>query len=194
VQILCNLRNVKSFLCVFPSDILPHLISRSDTVIINAAPHTEKGSHWLAIHFEAKTSSAYYFDSYGISSLVPTIVAFLKRNCTVRFYNTVQLQGLTSTVCGQYCCLFALYMDRGYTPKQFVGRFSANIADWQIKKLFSFEFGPLRKIPRGGQCSLSINQKVSTNDYFVIFNSYVNRYGGSHGLRVSDRGEWRNRR
>jgi hypothetical protein len=125
LQILCNLRDVKSFLGVFPSDILPNSIVRSGTVIVNADPHTEKGSHWLAIHFEPKASSAYYFDSYGTSPIVPAIHAFLKRNCTVWVHNTVQLQGLTSRVCGQYCCLFALYMDQAYTPKQFVGLFNA---------------------------------------------------------------------
>jgi len=69
VQILCTLQNVKSFLGVFPSDLLPHSIARSVTVIINADPHTEKGSHWLAIHFEPKASSAYYFETYDISPL-----------------------------------------------------------------------------------------------------------------------------
>jgi len=113
VQILCTLRNVKSFLGVYPSDLLPHSITQSGTIIINADSRTEKGSHWLAIHFEPKASTAYYIDSYGISPLVPAIHPFLRRYCTFWVYNTVQLQGLTSTVCGHYCCLFALYMDRG---------------------------------------------------------------------------------
>jgi len=140
VQILCTMRNAESFLGVYPSDLLPHSVAQSGTVIINADPHTEKVSHWLAIHFEHKASSAYYFDSYGISPLVPAIHAFLRRNCTVWVYNTVQLQGLTSTVCGHYCCIFSLYMDRGYTQKQFVGLFNSKMADRQFKKLFSSEF------------------------------------------------------
>ena len=152
VQILCTLRNVKSFFSVFPSDILPNSITRDGTVIINAETHTEKGSHWLAIHFEPKASSAYYFDTYGFSPIIPSIQAFIRHNCTVCVYNTVQLQGLTSTVCGQYCCLFAVYMGKGYTPKQFVGLFNADIADRQIKILFSLEFGMLQKNQRGGQC------------------------------------------
>ena len=131
MQILCTLRNVKSFLGVYPSDLLPHSIVQSFTVIINAEPHTEKGSQWLVIHFEPKASSAYYFDSYGIP-LVPAIHAFLRRNCTVWFYNTVQLQGLTSTVCSHYRCIFALYVDRGYTPKQFVG---LSTLTWLTRKL-----------------------------------------------------------
>ena len=115
VQVQCTLQNVKPFLGVFPSNLLPHSISQSGSVIINADPHTERGSHWLAIHFEPTSSSAYYFDSYGIFPIIPTIQEFLKLNCTVWDYNATQPYGLTSTVCGQYCCLFALYMDRGYT-------------------------------------------------------------------------------
>jgi len=116
VQILCTLRNVKWFLRVFLSDLLPQSITRSGSIIINTEPHTETGSHWLAIHFKPRSSIAYYFDSYGIFPIIPTIHAFLRRNCNVWDYNTLQLQGLTCTVCGQYCCLFVLYMDRGYTP------------------------------------------------------------------------------
>jgi hypothetical protein len=46
--------------------------------------------------------------------------------------------------------LFALYTDRGYTPKQFVSLFEPGTADGQINRLFSLEFGPPHKIPRGG--------------------------------------------
>ena len=83
VEIQCTLQNVKSFIGVFPSDLLPNSISRSGSVIINTDPHTERGSHWLAIHFETRSSRAYYFDSYGIFPIIPTILDFLKRNCTV---------------------------------------------------------------------------------------------------------------
>jgi len=54
LQILCTLRDEKVFLGVFPSDILQNWITRSGTVIINAGTHTEKSSHWLAIHFETR--------------------------------------------------------------------------------------------------------------------------------------------
>ena len=83
VQILCTLRNITSLLGVYPSDLLQRPIARSGTVINNADPQTKKGSHWLEIHLEPKDSSTYYFDSYVISLLVPTIHAFLRRNCNV---------------------------------------------------------------------------------------------------------------
>jgi len=154
-QILCSLKKVKSFLSVIPSDLLPHSIRQSCTVIINADPHTEKGSHWLAVHFRPKSSSSYNFDSYGIVLLVPDIQAFMRCKCTVADYNKRQLQGLTSTVCGNYCCLFALYMDLGYTTQQFVGLIDERDADAQTERLLESEFGPLPLLLlRGwGQCS-----------------------------------------
>ena len=115
------------------SDLLPISISRCGTVIINTDPHTEKGSHWLGIHLEPRSSSSYYFDSYDILPIIPNIRDFLKRNCAFWYHKSTQLQGLMSTVCGHYCCIFALYMDRGFTPKQFVGLFNNKIADKQTK-------------------------------------------------------------
>jgi len=81
VQILCTLRDVSSFLDVLPSDFLPQSITRTSTDIVNADPHTEGSSNWLAVLFRNKSSSAYYFDSYGIVPLEPSIQAFIKRSC-----------------------------------------------------------------------------------------------------------------
>jgi len=73
VQVLCTLRDTSSFLDVFGSDLLPQSITRTSTVIINADLHAEGVSHWLGVHFRPKSSSAFYFDSYGIVPLVPII-------------------------------------------------------------------------------------------------------------------------
>jgi len=98
VQILCTLRYVTSFLDVFPSHLLPQSITQTSTVIVNADPHTEGGSHCLAVHFRLKSSSAYHFDSYGILPLLPSFQAFIKRNSKAWGYNRRQLQGLTTDV------------------------------------------------------------------------------------------------
>jgi hypothetical protein len=50
MQILCTLRNVKSFIGVFPSDIIPRSVTQSVCLILNTDPHTQKGSHWLAVY------------------------------------------------------------------------------------------------------------------------------------------------
>ena len=140
LQILCTLRNVNSFLDVYASDILPRSITKTCTSIVNADPHTEGGSHWLAVHFRPKSLYAYYFDSYGIVPFVPDILAFVTRNCTTWDRNNRTLQSLTSDVCGKYCCLLALYMDRGYTPQQFVALFG-DAKDRQVEEMFTAEFG-----------------------------------------------------
>jgi hypothetical protein len=113
MQISCALKNVKSFMGAFPSDLLPHSITMPTTVIVNTDNHTEPGAHWLAIRLEHRCSTAFYFDSYGLAPDIPDIQSFLRRNCRVMNYNTTQLQDPLSTVCGKYCFLFALYMDRG---------------------------------------------------------------------------------
>jgi len=92
-------------------------------------------------------------DSFGLSPNVPDMQIFLRRNCTVINYNTVQLQGPMSTACGKYCCLLALNTDRGYTGQQFVGLFTpGQHADLQVERLFVSEFGAL---PGGGMCCTS---------------------------------------
>jgi len=156
VQILCALRDVSSFLDVFPSDLLPQSITRTFTVIVNADPHTEERSHWLGVHFRPKSSSADYFDSYGIVPLVHSIQGFINRNCATWDYNRRQLHGLTTDVCGKYCCLFSLYMDRGYTPQEFTSLFdTCNHADQQVERLFTTEFGAQMSRGGWGQCCRS---------------------------------------
>ena len=152
-QSMCCLRSVVSFLGVFPSDLLPQQpITRSGTLIVNTDPHTESGSHWLAIYLQSRSNSSFYFDSYGLPPFIPSIQSFIHRNNIVQNYNTIPLQGPTSTVCGMYCCLFALYKDRGYTPTQFVGLLTTASADRVVSDMFASEFGPLRGLSRGGHC------------------------------------------
>jgi hypothetical protein len=74
--------NVKSFLGAFPSDMLPHSITQPSIVIVNIDAHTQSGTHWLAIRLEPTSSTAFYFDSYGLSPQIPDIQLFLRRNCT----------------------------------------------------------------------------------------------------------------
>jgi len=150
VQIACTLKDISSFRGVYPSDLLPTSI-QSGTVIINADPHTREGSHCLAIHFNYPFSSAFYFDSYWRAPCDQNILSFLKRNCAVWSYNSSSLQGPLSVVCGQYCCLFTRYMDKGITSLQFVRHFTAGTADRQIVLMFTAHFGPVCETPRGGQ-------------------------------------------
>jgi len=82
----------------------------------------------------------------------------LRSNSTVQEYKPVRLQGPTTTLCSHYCCVFALHMDRGFSPKHFVSLFDPSVADRMVKHLFKFEFGRLDKI-RGGQSYTSANNR-----------------------------------
>ena len=116
-QILCTLKGVTSFLGVYTSVVLaPPPLTLSATLIVNTDLHSAKGTHWLATHLQPRSYSTYFFDSYGLPPLFPSILNYLRRACSVLEYNTTQLQGLISAVCGEYCCVFALYMDRGLSP------------------------------------------------------------------------------
>jgi hypothetical protein len=67
MQITYALKNVKSFLGAFPSDLLPHSITVPSTIIVNTDNHTQLGTHWLAIRLEPRSYTAFYFDSYGLA-------------------------------------------------------------------------------------------------------------------------------
>ena len=128
-------------------------------------PHRQHQSahrDWFALvshSFPITRPHLLIFRFLWIASLHSLYTIVQQRKCSVWDYNSVQLQGLTSSVCGKYCCLFALYMDRGYTPKQFIGLLAAATADKHVSKLLESEFGPLRKVPRGGQCSNSRHKR-----------------------------------
>ena len=156
---MCCLRYMRSFLGVFPSDLLPQTpVAQSGTLIVNTDPHTKGGSHWLAVHLQSRCLS-YYFDSYGLPPFIPSIQSFINRNCIVWDYNAIQLQGPSSTVCGKYCCLFTLYMDRVYIPRQFVGLLTTEEADKVVSDMFASEFRPLRRLSRGGQCCRNLSTR-----------------------------------
>ena len=179
-QVHSTLKDVPLCLGVYPSDILPPSITRPSTLIVNTDPHTASGTHWLAMYLQPRSYSGHFFDSYSLPSLIPSILSFLRRTCSVWEYNTSQLQGCTSTFCGHYCCLFALHMHRGYSPRQFVGLFDPATADSQISPLFALEFGPLRMKRRecqGCTPSLKVNYTAPASPFSSCHSSDTH-YGG----------------
>jgi len=119
--------------------------------------------------------------------LIPSILTFLRRACSVWEYNPIELQGFTSRVCGEYCCLFALYMHRGYSPRQLVGLFDPGTADSEISRLFASEFGALRTKRREGQgCTASIKGNYTASaSPFSSCHSFDTHYGGCCGFRAA---------
>jgi len=79
VQIQHALQDVNSILGVYASDLVPLSIVQTGTIIVNTDPHTEKGSQWQAIHSQNphRSSSSYFFDSYGRYPHISSILDFI---------------------------------------------------------------------------------------------------------------------
>jgi hypothetical protein len=120
--------------------MLPHSITEPRTAFVNTVAHTQVGTHWLAIRLEPRTSLHSTLISMTYPPQIHDIQLFLRRNCTVLHYNKAQLQGPLSTVCDKYCCLFVLYMVKGYTGREFVGLLTPGLANQQVENLFAREF------------------------------------------------------
>jgi hypothetical protein len=91
-QILCKLRDVGSFLGVFPSDLLPHLFTLPGMLIIYTDGHTQSGTHWHAINIQLASYTSFYVVPFGL--LPSAVVAHfipdsLRRNCAVFDHNRV---------------------------------------------------------------------------------------------------------
>ena len=177
---MCCLRYAGSFLGVFISDPLPQQpIARSSTLIVNTDPYTESGSHWLTIHLQSRSHIYFFFDIYGLPPFIPSIQSFINRNIILRNYNTVQLQGPTSTFCGKYRCLFAMYMDRGYKRRQFVGLLTTASTDRAVSVMFASEFVPYEVCPVEGSVAF-----VALRGTYVRPISYYTRNAYSFSLLV----------
>ena len=102
------------FLGVFSSDQLPVTVQNFPTILVaNTDTSKQPGTHWVCI-FINKEKHGFYFDSYGLTPLKPSFITFLNRNCSSWSHNHHHLQGLFSTVCGQYCCVFLAYVCNMY--------------------------------------------------------------------------------
>ena len=147
LQIYTTFRNVPTFEGGFPSDHLsfhPMPGHFKYTVIGNSDVLTEPGSQWFAVHFDTRSSSGYYFNSYGLFPLV-LVIHILQRNCIMWCCNTRTLRGFTTVLCGQYVCVFKLCMALGLSPYEFVELFGTVKSDLQLETAFLTVFGGRRQ-------------------------------------------------
>ena len=90
--------------------------------VCNYDPSDRPGTHWVAVYL-TEDRRGEFFDSYGMVPMLPVFVDFLRRNTTSWTVNSRQLQGLTSTVCGQYCVFYLLHRCRGWKMDVIVNLF-----------------------------------------------------------------------
>lgn len=112
----CKQHKVTHFKGVFCSDQINEVPSQNNFgVIFNYDPHTKDGSHWVACRKEGHEAS--WFDSYGKEPDADDLILSDKTKFKTWLYsiastvhvNKVDVQHLSTDVCGQYSCWFLLH-------------------------------------------------------------------------------------
>lgn len=129
----------KIFRGVFACDDLPLKVNKPGAYIINLSKKSEAGSHWVALFID-NYNWCYYFDSFGLPPSNTYIISFIKKNTIKMLYNTKQLQHITSTKCGKFCCVFIVNILKNKSIAAFILKFSPNlyINELVIERLFQY--------------------------------------------------------
>lgn len=124
---------------VFPCDSLPNRFSLPAVFVINLSPHTEAGSHWIAIYI-SMNRIAFYFDSFGLPIKNSYILRFLKAHAIRITYNKTQVQHITSNKCGKFCCAFAIAILKNCSISSFMNKFCKNlfVNDIVIENMYNY--------------------------------------------------------
>lgn len=106
-------RTCPDFWGVFSADTIPPFPpqqsreARRFSLVCNLSKVDEPGSHFVSI--VSFPRYVLYLDSLGLPCTSPHIREFLRQLKTPTFYNTLQVQDLSSDFCGLYCILFILH-------------------------------------------------------------------------------------
>jgi len=156
---------------VFARDQLPKksTITRFPACLIaNTDSASKPGEHWVAFWFESKESTE-FFDSYGFH---PSYFGF---TLTCNNYNTIPIQSMDSSVCGEYS-LYYLYMkSQGSSLSHIASLFDPSNPLWndkQVRKFFTkfFATPSLLSFPSSySQCCISRKCCISRNSTAPIF-------------------------
>lgn len=108
---------------VMPRDIFLKTDIHPGIYICNTDPSDKPGEHWVAIQVDSSFKCE-YFDSYGIKPFYKDLHSKLESIDQHFLSNKFCLQGLTTTVCGDYCIVYTLLKSRGYTLSSIINIFS----------------------------------------------------------------------
>lgn len=126
---------------VFACDDLPKRFTSPAAFIINLSRKYDPGSHWVALCIN-DNGLAYYFDSFGMPPKNTFINHFIRMNSNKLIFNRRQIQHITSTKCGKYCCVFVVTFLKNYSSNMFLKKFSTNlyINEIVIENMFNYFF------------------------------------------------------
>lgn len=100
------------FIGVFSRDEVPTKIHDNQSMVINMEDSEKSGSHWVCIYNSHDDKFIEYFDSYGLPPPEECIKSMKSTNKIV-CYNTSQIQGINSILCGYYCMYYINERDNG---------------------------------------------------------------------------------
>ena len=115
-----NNRTGPLVLGVFASDQLPADVPRPCCLVVNTDPASKPGEHWVAI-FINSSGILDYFDSYGLSPQVPSIIKWISENSVAHSVNKECVQSYMTATCGQHCIFFLLWRCGGQAMHRIVG-------------------------------------------------------------------------
>lgn len=137
---------------VYASDQLPSNFSRkrftetSAAIVVNTDPSDKPGKHWQALYIsdisfnEITLTVCQFFDSYG-QKPEGKIRDFVD-SFPLTFYQSKQLQGFNSTLCGEWCCMFLWMLANGKSAQDFFTQFTDDYEenDKKIQRKFKLIF------------------------------------------------------
>ena len=124
-------------------DLLPSTLIKPSIIVINLYKHYMPGLHRVALCF-SDSGYAEYFDSYGLPPYKLEIMSYLQNHSVSWTFNHHRLQGLTSNICGHYCCLYELHRVRRLSMTSFASIFSPAryiCNDIRAVRMFRAQFG-----------------------------------------------------
>lgn len=99
----------------YSRDNLPSKLAKK-YYVINLAPSTKPGTHWICI-YNCFPNYVCYFDSYG--QLPPTEIASrLTKSGKRIWWNQKDYQPLNSLLCGYYCLFYLNGLNQGFSPNE----------------------------------------------------------------------------
>lgn len=116
-----------TLLGVFPIDLVPPVIYKPASLVINLDPSSEPGSHWVCLYIDKK-GRCDYFDSYGRepNSLLKK---YIFQNSVQSKHNTNCVQRILTSTCGQMCVYFLIWRCRGVPMKLIMNSLEEHTSD-----------------------------------------------------------------
>lgn len=110
---------------VYAADETPVHWSRPVAYVINCDRRGQPGSHWVAVYVDILGHGT-FFDSYGLPPIITEHRQRIRENCAFYEWNTRQLQGETSTTCGNFSLAFLYFMSHNHDFNLFCNIFGNN--------------------------------------------------------------------